>query len=294
MNNLPRSNMKNSPFRYPGGKFYARKIILDEIPLHESYCEPFCGGASIFFAKEKSNRSILNDLDNNVINTLTHIRDNVEGLIELLDGVEATKENHNYYKNIFTPNDDLEKAFRWYFLNRTSYSGITREDNCYWGYRDKYSMPPKNWIPHLRTVSDKLQQTELRSIDFERLIDELPNGYFCFIDPPYYNSRQGTMYSCTFTNDDHTRLCDCLSRNSDRISFLLTYDYHEDIISMYDWCVSIEKKQWNYTIGRTDDQRNGLKLKEGFKGNRDKGNELFVKNFRKQDIFGHKGVLRNL
>ena len=42
----------NSPFRYPGGKFYARKLILEHIPKHDSYVEPMCGGASIFFAKE--------------------------------------------------------------------------------------------------------------------------------------------------------------------------------------------------------------------------------------------------
>ena len=91
---LPRSKKTNSPFRYPGGKFYARQMILDVIPAHSDYCEPFAGGASIFFAKEKSaGISILNDLDSDVINTLMHIRDEVENLIDLLDGIEATKES---------------------------------------------------------------------------------------------------------------------------------------------------------------------------------------------------------
>ena len=49
---LPRSNRSNSPFRYPGGKFYARRLILDELPPHTFYCEPFAGGASVFFVKE--------------------------------------------------------------------------------------------------------------------------------------------------------------------------------------------------------------------------------------------------
>jgi DNA adenine methylase len=38
----------NSPFRYPGGKFYARKLILEHITPHNCYIEPFAGGASIF------------------------------------------------------------------------------------------------------------------------------------------------------------------------------------------------------------------------------------------------------
>ena len=35
----------NSPFRYAGGKFYARKLIIEFIPKHTFYIEPFAGGA---------------------------------------------------------------------------------------------------------------------------------------------------------------------------------------------------------------------------------------------------------
>ena len=46
---LPRSHRSDSPFRYPGGKFYARRLVLDLIPPPSGYPEPFCGGASVFF-----------------------------------------------------------------------------------------------------------------------------------------------------------------------------------------------------------------------------------------------------
>lgn len=46
-------NSINSPFRYAGGKFYARKLILEHIIDHDYYIEPFCGGASIFLQKIK-------------------------------------------------------------------------------------------------------------------------------------------------------------------------------------------------------------------------------------------------
>ncbi len=65
----------NSPFRYAGGKFYARKLINEHIPQHTYYIEPFAGGASVFFAKEKVDGNCLNDIDNNLINCLTIIRD---------------------------------------------------------------------------------------------------------------------------------------------------------------------------------------------------------------------------
>ena len=186
----PHSLKSNSPFRYPSGKFYARRLILDMLPEHDGYCEPFAGGASIFFAKEKAQTSILND---------------------------------------------LERAFRWYYLNRTSYSGIMRPENCYWGYGDKYSMRPENWPPHLRTVSNKLQGVELTAVDFEGVIDGLPDGYFMFIDPPYFNADQQKFYNCVFSLDHHKRLAACLERNAERLRFLLTYDDHADVRRMYRW-----------------------------------------------------------
>ncbi len=276
---LPRSNKSNSPFRYPGGKFYARRLILDVLPDHQGYCEPFAGGASIFFAKPKSAVSVLNDLDEDVINTLICIRDDVEGLISLLHGVPAKKELHHYYKDFYTPTTDLERAFRWFYLNRTSYSGIMRQENCYWGFGDKFSMRPENWPPHLRTVSDKLQGVTLKSEDFEPVIDSLPDGYFVFVDPPYFDADQHKLYTCTFDEADHQRLAECLHRNSDRLSFLLTYDDHPGVKTLYKWANTLTPQRWNYTINRTDDQRNGKKRKDGHRQSRSKGRELFIRNY---------------
>ncbi len=72
----------NSPFRYAGGKFYARKLILEHIPEHSYYIEPFAGGASIFFAKSKSTKNWLNDIDDDLTNCLITIRDYPGKLID--------------------------------------------------------------------------------------------------------------------------------------------------------------------------------------------------------------------
>lgn len=274
-----RSGKSNSPFRYPGGKFYARRLILDSIPAHTYYCEPFAGGASIFFAKDKAQFSLLNDLDGEVINTLVQIRDHVEPLIGLLTGISATKELHAFYKNAYQPQNALERAFRWYYLNRTSYSGIMRAENCYWGFGEKYSMRPENWPAHLRTVSDKLQHVKLLAIDFEKVMEKVPDQSFVFVDPPYYNADQQKFYNCTFSFKDHRRLSQCLRRHAKRVRFLLTYDDHPEVRALYTWAVSIQGQQWNYTINRTDDQKNGVQKKDGFRSERYKGQELFICNY---------------
>jgi len=43
--------MLRTPVTYYGGKQKMVRHILPIIPEHNLYCEPFCGGAAIFFAK---------------------------------------------------------------------------------------------------------------------------------------------------------------------------------------------------------------------------------------------------
>ncbi|HEY4509900.1 MAG TPA: DNA adenine methylase [Candidatus Paceibacterota bacterium] len=265
----------NSPFRYAGGKFYARKLIIEHIPQHTYYLEPFAGGASIFFAKDKVNENLLNDIDEDLINCLAIIRDHPSQLIERLKDEQATKERHTYYKNEYKPKTKLDRAVRWFYVNRTSYSGIMKMQNCYWGYGEKYSMRPENWPRNIFRTSTKLQGVKLTSFDFEKVIEEAPNNSFLFIDPPYFNADQGKFYAHAFAKDDHSRLSKILNKHKNRVKFLLTYDDSSEVRELYGWTHAMYEKTWNYTINRTDDQKNGTNKK----GTRHKGHELFIVNY---------------
>lgn len=286
----------NSPFRYAGGKFYARKLILEHIPEHTHYIEPFAGGGSIFFAKDKVAFNQLNDIDAGLINVLITIRDNPEGLINFLkkrlvkeariptkfttgvklgEPLPARKELHGFFKKEYKAKNKLEEAGRWYYLNRTSYSGIMNPSGMYWGYGDKYSMQPKNWARNILRTSEKLQGIEITNLDFEEVIDNAPDNALLFVDPPYFNADQDKFYTHYFIKDDHYRLEKCLKRNSKRLYIFLTYDNTEDIRNLYSWMAAIHDKEWNYCIQRTDDQKNGTEKK----GERYKGKEVFILNY---------------
>ncbi len=295
------NNSINSPFRYAGGKFYARKLILEHIPKHNVYIEPFAGGGSIFFAKSKVEINQLNDIDKELVNVYLTIRDNPNELIyllkkrlekesripkELTDGVlygeplPATKELHSFFKTTFKPKNELEKAGRWFYLNRTSYSGIMNAQNMYWGYGDKFSMQPKNWARNIIRTSKKLQNVQITNFDFEQVIDNAPDKALLFIDPPYFNADQDKFYQHFFTKQDHYRLEKCLKRNNKRLYLFITYDNIPEIRELYNWMRELHDKEWNYCIQRTDDQRNGTNKK----GERYKGKELFVLNFASEKV----------
>jgi len=270
----------NSPFRYAGGKFYARKLILEYFPPHTNYIEPLAGGGSLFFAKQKVTENWLNDIDSDLMNCFAVIRDYPEELIARVRDEEATKERHSYYKNEFEPATDLDRAVRWFYLNRTSYSGIMNMQNCYWGYGEKYSMRPENWPRNIRRTSAKLQGVRLTSLDFEEVIKQAEDGAFLFVDPPYFNRDQDKFYVHSFIREDHLRLCKVLRKNSKRLTFMLTYDNSPEVRELYNWADIILEKEWNYTINRTDDQKNGSDRK----GTRYKGKEFFILNYNSMQM----------
>ena len=270
----------NSPFRYAGGKFYARKLIAEHLIDTDVYCEPFAGGASIFFYKEKSKVNILNDLDETLILVYRMIRDFPDEMIRLLSTFkEPSKESHNYYKNEYKPSNELEEAVRWYYLNRISYSGIMKTENMYFGYGEKYSMTPKNWPRNIKRTSEKLQGVELTCRTAIDCIHDLPDDSLVFTDPPYFNADQDKFYTKFFSRQDHLDLVECIREEKDRLKFFITYDNCNEIRELYNFMPNMYDKEWNYCISRTDDQKNGKKLEDGHKGQRDKGKELFILNY---------------
>ena len=136
-------------------------------------------------------------------------------------------------------------------------------------------MHPENWPKNIRRSSAKLQDVKLTSLDFEEVIEAVEDDSFLFVDPPYFNSDQDKFYTHTFKRDDHFRLSNVLRKHSNRLKFLLTYDNSPEVKEMYVWATEIYEQEWNYTINRTDDQKNGTARK----GARYKGRELFVLNY---------------
>jgi predicted nucleic acid-binding Zn ribbon protein len=77
--------VKNPPVRYKGGKWRLADWIIGYFPKHESYVEPFCGGASIFFQKTPSAIETLNDLNKNIVTFFDMLRAFPEELIRSIE-----------------------------------------------------------------------------------------------------------------------------------------------------------------------------------------------------------------
>lgn len=268
----PKDQWVDSPFRYPGGKYYGLKFILPFLRQieHDEYREPFLGGGCVFFAKEKVRYNWLNDLDEELIETYRVMADPKlrEELCELLGIETASKTRHAEVKNM-KPVTPLEVAFQTYYLNRTSFSGIIHKPA--WGYAIGQSVEPPGWPQKVRVAGKKLEGVTLTAIDFEKVVAAPPEGkrVLMYLDPPYFASDQKRAYEKSFTIEDHKRLEHLLRRTEH--PFVLSYDDSPKVREMYSWA-RIHSRKWWYN---TANVRNG---------SRKMGSEIVIVNFDAKDV----------
>ena len=256
-----------SPFRYPGGKFYALKFIIPFLNAypHDAYREPFVGGGSVFFGKSKATHNWLNDLESNIIETYEAFKNSKRSQL-LIDKVSieiASKERHAEVKMLdATDADDI--AFKTYYLNRTSYSGIIHKPA--WGYAIGASSPPENWHRFIKGANSKLSGVKLTSVDFSKVLTAPSQGdrVLMYLDPPYFLADQKRAYTKPFELVDHLRL-EAILRQLNH-AFLLSYDDCEEIRDLYSWA-HIYEKSWFHNTANSS-------------GPRKVGKELFITNYK--------------
>ena len=235
------------PFlRYPGSKYNAAKFIepfWSNIEFDE-YREPFLGGGAIFFRMPKSNYSILNDIDEELINCYRVVQDPVmvQRLKSDVSTVMPTREWFETLKHS-KPVDEYARALRYFMINRTAYSGIMNLPN--WGFHPIKSVQPDKWPDRLQSAHDKLvDNVELTNTHFRDIITRKSDRrVWMFVDPPYYAADQKRAYKKSFNVEDHLELNELL-KNTEHM-FCLTYDNCPQIKELYSWA-NIYELEWMY------------------------------------------------
>ena len=261
--------MVRSPLRFPGSKFQAIKFIkpIWESVEHDEFREPFFGGGAVFFAKPKVKHNWVNDLSKDLVLTFKVMADSEkrELLKKLISDVEIpTKEKHTEIKE-WKPNTKIDKAFRYYYLNRTSYSGIMKKPA--WGFHPTKSVHPHKWGDRIEIAGLKLQDTDITNLDFSEVINAPAKGnsVLMFVDPPYYKADQKRAYEHSFIEEEHTRLANELKNTEHK--FILTYDDCPEVRELYSWA-NIYAVSWRYHTANSN------------KAKRKMGQELIITNFK--------------
>lgn len=234
------------PFlKWAGGKTQLLEEIEKSLPESEllngkitKYVEPFVGsGAVMFFILQKYpqiKEAYVWDINPELINVYTVIKENVDSLIELLSKKESEfipldQENRKafYYKVRTEFNESLDnfdftnygehseiRASQFIFLNRTCFNGLFRVNK-----QGKFNVPMGNYSnpkicfdENLRAVNKFLQRVEIKLGDYKESKVVIDDSTFVYFDPPYRplnESSSFTSYSkFDFIDENQIELAD--------------------------------------------------------------------------------------
>lgn len=246
--------------KWVGGKRQLVPEIMRRIPTEfdretAQYFEPFLGGGAVLFSV-LPDRAVVNDMNTELINVYQVVKDDVQGLIALL---ESYPNDPVFYAEIrsldrdgetFSGLSPVERAARFIYLNKTCFNGLYRVNkkgqfNASFG---RYKDPKICDHDTLLDVSSYLNVSDVDFLsgDFEQCVVGANKGDFVYFDPPYIPltvTSSFTRYTSDgFSFDDQVRLKEAVdyltskgvfvmvSNSSSPLVLDLYSDYRVDVV----------------------------------------------------------------
>ncbi len=204
-----------TPITYYGGKINMLKHILPIIPEHRLYCEPFVGGAAVFFSKPKSEIEVINDLNGDVVN-FYQVCKNEFGLLRYL--IQSTPHSRKVHReaDYILKNPEAFTSVRraWAFWVQTNISFSSKIHGGY-AYEKKSDKTIKRTFKKKLNFNDQIRKrfdmVDIECNDALKVIQSRDTvDSFFYVDPPYYNSNCGHYGG--YTEQDFVNLLTVLSK----------------------------------------------------------------------------------
>lgn len=218
----------NAVLKYPGAKNRLAPWIIEYIPEHDVYLEPFFGSGGVFFNKKPATIETLNDLNSDVTNYFKVLREYPEKLIYLL---ELTPFGREEYNNSYIQEEcsDIEKARRFAVQCFMGYGCSNNYKNGFRSSQQGHSpRTTKAWnkLPEtLRLATIRLKDAQIENLPAVELIKRYnTKDVFIYADPPYLHStRKGYLYKHEMTDEQHIELLETLLEHPGKV-LLSGYD----------------------------------------------------------------------
>lgn len=193
--------------KWVGGKRQLMFELLKNMPKsYNRYFEPFIGGGALFFELQPE-QAYISDMNEELINLYSVVRDNVYELIDDLSKHEVSKEYFLEIRNIdrtekYAELSDVERASRFIYLNRTCFNGMYRVNsqgqfNVPFGHYKNPRIIDEN---NLLNCSELLKKTEIKCADFSEILTKVQKGDFVYFDPPYVPLNETSSFT-SYTKD---------------------------------------------------------------------------------------------
>jgi DNA adenine methylase len=181
------------------------------------YVEPFLGGGAVFFALAPP-FSTLSDINPDLMNVYRQVRWRPHRILDELRKLDVDRATYLTLRQA-VPDETLNIAVRFLYLNRTSFGGIYRTNqrgkfNVPFGGSDRLKALTQSGL--LLSASKALKGSDLLTSDFEPVIDAAGEGDMVLCDPAYsvlHNDNGFVRYNeSVFSWSDQRRLAAAAQR----------------------------------------------------------------------------------
>lgn len=214
----------NPHLHYPGSKKRIAPWIIQHMPDHHSYLEPFFGGGAVLFEKEPSKIETVNDIDGEVVNFFRVIQ-NPKSREELCELVAYTPYSREVYDQAFHQEENSVSKTAAFAIRSMQSHGFRISEKCGWkkdvyGREAAYAVRYWNRLPEaLQYIGRRLKTVQIENRPAMELIRAFNHeNVLIYCDPPYVlSTRSRRQYRFEMTDDDHEALLQELRKSRAKV-----------------------------------------------------------------------------
>ncbi len=212
--------------RYHGGKWIIGLWLVEHLPPHRIYVEPFGGAAAVLLRKPRSHGEVYNELDDDVVNLFRVLRS--DRAAELIQYLRLTPFARAEFKASYeVAKDPVERARKLIVRSLQGFGpdGYNRAVNT--GFRANSNRSGNNPAQDWQNYPDALAKivNRLRGVIIENrdaadcMAQHDGPGTLHYVDPPYMpetrsqkikDGKRYHAYAHELTADEHARLLENL------------------------------------------------------------------------------------
>lgn len=188
------------PFPYFGAKQTIAARIVELLPAHEHYVEPYAGSLSVLLAKRPARMETVNDLDGDLMTFWRVLRTRPEELARVCALSPHSRAEYAACRDRASSTEELETARRVWVLLSQGRAGATRAAGTGWRYYVNpagcsTSMPGylAGYVDRMAACAQRLHAVSLESMPALDMIAKYgaSRDVLLYVDPPYLGSTRG-------------------------------------------------------------------------------------------------------
>lgn len=172
-----------------GGKSLLAKRIIERIPAHSCYVEPFAGAAWVLFRKPESTVEVLNDINLDIVTLYRVVQHHLDEFVRYFRWALVSRDEFTRLRDVAPETlTDIQRAARFYYLQQSCFGD--RIERPTFGYASTRE-PRLNLLrieEQLSAAHLRLARAYIEHLPYADVIKRYDKaGTFFYIDPPYWD-----------------------------------------------------------------------------------------------------------